>query len=122
MGGGGGFLSKYNSEFFIDVIRLEFGKGLFALSTLGPVAVVFRRMLKTRVTLGHIPLALLNLIKKLIFAMFIELWKVSEYPSIFFHNFVVISHISQAFLIFQPKICFSVSFVVTSVFLALFLA
>ena len=72
MGGGGGFLSKYNSEFFIDVIRLEFGKGLFALSTLGPVAVLFRRMLKTWVTLGHICLVLLNLIKTLIFVMFIE--------------------------------------------------
>ena len=42
----------------------------FALSTLALVAVAVRRMLKTRVTLGNISRALLNLIKRSIFPMF----------------------------------------------------
>ena len=42
----------------------------FPLSTFAMVAVVVRRMLKTRETLGNIPPVLLNLIKKLIFGMF----------------------------------------------------
>ena len=42
----------------------------FTYSTLAVVAVVVRRMLKTRVTLGNISHVLLNLIKRLIFVMF----------------------------------------------------
>ena len=42
----------------------------FTLSTLALLAVAVRRMLKTRVTLGNISRVLLNLIKRLIFAMF----------------------------------------------------
>ena len=42
----------------------------FTLSTLALVAAVVRRMLKTRVTLGNISRVLLNLTKRLIFAMF----------------------------------------------------
>ena len=44
----------------------------FCLSTLALVAAVVRRMLKTRVTLGNISCVLLNLFKRLIFAMFKE--------------------------------------------------
>ena len=42
----------------------------FTFSTLALVAVVVRRMLKTLVTLGNICRTLLNLTKRLIFAMF----------------------------------------------------
>ena len=42
----------------------------FALSTLGLVAAVVRRMLKTLVTLGNISRVLLNLVKRLIFVTF----------------------------------------------------
>ena len=42
----------------------------FVLSTLALVADVVRSMLKTRVALGNISLALLNLIKRFIFVMF----------------------------------------------------
>ena len=42
----------------------------FDLYTLALVAVVVRRMIKTRVTLGNISRALLNLITSLILAMF----------------------------------------------------
>ena len=42
----------------------------FDLYTLVLVAVVVRRILKTRVTLGSVSRVLLNLIKSLIFAMF----------------------------------------------------
>ena len=42
----------------------------FTLSTLELVAAVVRKMLKTRVTLGNISRVLLNLTKRLIFAMF----------------------------------------------------
>ena len=42
----------------------------FILSTLALVAAVVWRMLKTRVTLGNISRVLLNLTKRLIFAMF----------------------------------------------------
>ena len=42
----------------------------FDLYTLALVAVVVRRMLKTRVTLGNVSRVLLNLIKSLILALF----------------------------------------------------
>ena len=42
----------------------------FALSTFGLVAAVFRRMLKTGVTLGNISRVLLNVTEKLLFVMF----------------------------------------------------
>ena len=42
----------------------------FALSTLALIADFVRSMLKTRVTLGHFSLVLLNLTKRFIFVMF----------------------------------------------------
>ena len=42
----------------------------FTLYTLALVAVVVRRMLKTRITIGNISRVLLNLIKSLMFVMF----------------------------------------------------
>ena len=62
----------------------------FALSTLALVAVAVRRMLKTRVTLGNISRALLNLIKRSIFLMFKD-----SFPSV---------HAVNSYLLFSSPI------------------
>ena len=60
----------------------------FVLSTLALVADADRSMLKTRVTLGNIYLALLNLIKKFMFLMFKDSFPQCLDFHSFFHSFI----------------------------------
>ena len=63
-----------------------FGTGTleFTLSTLALVAVVVRRMLQARVTLGNISRVLINVTKRLIFVMFKDCSSLSMFMQLTF--------------------------------------
>ena len=71
----------------------------FTLSTLALVAAVVRRMLKTRVTLGNISRVLLNLTKRLIFAIYKDS---SSFPML--KQLRMLKQLKQSYFLFSSPI------------------
>ena len=78
----------------------------FTLSALALVAAVIRRMLTTWVTLGNISLVLLNLFKRLIFAMFKDSSPLPMFQCFFFSSPIyAASHLNFCSLALSVFVC-----------------